>query len=112
MTASPVAATSIEERLALLEATEQLRRLAHDYCHGLDKRDLHRFLAIWTADAVWALGGDTNPRGHEEIGRTAAQAIWPSFTDSSSIGSIKSWRRLRRSLPLTTPGRAIQTTYC
>jgi len=82
MTASPVAATSVEERLAQLEATEQLRRLAHEYCHGLDKRDPDRFLAIWTPDAVWALGGDTNPRGHEEIGATAAQAIWPSFTET------------------------------
>jgi uncharacterized protein (TIGR02246 family) len=72
----------IEQRLARLEATEELRNLAKEYCHGLDKRDLNRFLAAFAPDGVWVLGEDNEPTGHVEIGKTVTEGIWPAFSET------------------------------
>jgi uncharacterized protein (TIGR02246 family) len=72
----------IEQRVARLETTEELRNLAKEYCHGFDKRDLDRFLAVFAADAVWVLDADTQPSGHAEIGKTVTEGIWPAFTET------------------------------
>lgn len=72
----------IEVRLARLEATEEIRNLAKEYCHGLDKRDLDRFLAVFTDDAVWVLGEDNAPTGHSEIGETVTAGIWAAFAET------------------------------
>jgi ribose transport system ATP-binding protein len=42
-----------DARLKVLEAYEQIRRLAADYAHGVDKRDRERFAAVWHDDASW-----------------------------------------------------------
>lgn len=72
----------LEQRLVRLETTEKLRNLAKEYCHGLDKRDLHRFLAVFAADAVWALAPDSQPTGHAEISKAVTEGIWPAFTET------------------------------
>lgn len=72
----------IEQRLARLEATEELRNLAKEYCHGFDKRDLVRFLAVFSDDGVWVLNEDTRPAGHSEIGRIVTEGIWPAFLET------------------------------
>jgi gamma-hexachlorocyclohexane dehydrochlorinase len=74
--------TSIEERLARLEAAEELHNLTKEYCHGLDKRDLDRFLAVFAPDAVWALSEDARPAGHAAIGKTVTDGIWPAFSET------------------------------
>lgn len=74
--------TSIEERLARLEAAEELHNLTKEYCHGLDKRDLDRFLAVFATDAVWVLAEDAKPTGHAEIAKTVTDGIWPAFTET------------------------------
>src|SRR5690606_23914063 len=33
-----------------------VQRLQAEYCHGADKRDLSRFLAVWHEDGVWDVG--------------------------------------------------------
>ena len=43
-------------RVAELEARIAISELVSDYCHGFDKRDYSRFLAIWWADCVWDIG--------------------------------------------------------
>jgi hypothetical protein len=75
-------ASTVEERLARLEATEQMRTLAHEYCHGLDKRQLERFLAIWAPSAEWVLAEDNRPTGPDEIAEVATGGIWPAFTET------------------------------
>jgi uncharacterized protein (TIGR02246 family) len=42
-----------DARLKVLEAYEQIRRLAADYAHGVDKRDRERFASVWHDDASW-----------------------------------------------------------
>jgi uncharacterized protein (TIGR02246 family) len=78
MTAIP----DLEQRLTRLEATEELRTLAHEYCHGLDKRDLERFLSVWDDDGQWVLADDVRPRGHSEIEKMLTEGIWSSFAET------------------------------
>lgn len=72
--------SDLEARLATLEANEELRHLAHNYCHGLDKRDLDRFLAIWTDDGEWAFG-EIVFKGHDEIAK-AVEDVWSSHHET------------------------------
>lgn len=39
-----------------LASTLEIQRLQAEYCHGADKKDLARFLAVWHEDAVWDVG--------------------------------------------------------
>lgn len=66
--------SDLEKRLAQLEAENELANLSLDYCYGLDNRDLDRFIAIWSDDAEWILGG--NPvKGRDAIAKLASD-IW------------------------------------
>ena len=62
----------------LLLSESEIRRLVHEYCHGVDKRDRERFLAIWSEDAVWQVGADTVFRGRTGI-LAAAEQQWDTF---------------------------------
>lgn len=66
---------SLAARVAALTAREEIRQLAHNYCHGIDKRDPDRLLAVFAEEAVWALGEGVTPTGHTEIGQMLDQ-IW------------------------------------
>jgi ketosteroid isomerase-like protein len=62
-----------------LDAHRQIERLVAEYCHGTDRREVERFMAIWTDDALYALGepiGDV--RGREQIRRVATATLWPA----------------------------------
>lgn len=58
-----------------LIARDRIRELAHHYCHGIDKRDRETLLAVFADDAVWDLGPDVKPTGHQEIS-AMADGIW------------------------------------
>ncbi len=62
----------------LLLSESEITRLVHEYCHGVDKRDPGRFVAVWSEDAVWQVGADTVFRGHTAI-LAAAQQQWDMF---------------------------------
>jgi hypothetical protein len=47
---------ALERRLARLESERDLARLAAEYCHGADDRQIETFLAVWEPDAVWDVG--------------------------------------------------------
>ena len=47
---------SLQLRIDKLESRDAIRDLAFEYCHGFDKRDFDRFLAIWWEDCVWDIG--------------------------------------------------------
>jgi ketosteroid isomerase-like protein len=65
-------------RLDRVEAELALHRLAADYCVGADHRDLARWRAVWTADAVWQTSPDQAITGIDAI-CAAAQRQWRAF---------------------------------
>lgn len=71
----------VTTRLDRMESTEAIRRLVHSYAHAFDKRDLQRFMSLWTEDAVWSIGP-----GHEAQGRTAikesTEDVWRDMAAS------------------------------
>jgi ketosteroid isomerase-like protein len=58
-----------------------MQRLAADYSHGVDKRDMDRSLSVWHPDAVWEIAGrDADAiagvfTGHDEI-RRGLETVW------------------------------------
>lgn len=70
-------------RLDAIEDRFQIDRLVSDYCHGVDKRDVDRFMSIWHDDAEWLIGepfGDF--AGAEAIRHCTVDLIWPAFEES------------------------------
>ncbi len=67
-----------EERLDRIGSELEIRRLASEYCHGADKRDLGRFLAVWAPSATWSLGKDSVYEGRAAIARVV-EAQWRTF---------------------------------
>lgn len=47
---------TLEARIDRIESRAAMQDLVSDYCHGFDKRDWDRFLAIWWEDCVWEIG--------------------------------------------------------
>ncbi|WP_307504525.1 nuclear transport factor 2 family protein [Clavibacter sp. B3I6] len=70
--------TDLDTRLDRIESELAIRRLAAEYCHGADKRDLDRFLAVWAPDAVWRMGDEVSYEGHEAIAEVV-RAQWTTF---------------------------------
>lgn len=67
----------LESRFAMLDLTS-------DYCHGFDKRDFDRFLAIWWEDCVWNIGPPFGRfDGHEGIHRAIYDILWPAWNQST-----------------------------
>lgn len=64
--------------LDLLLSESEITRLVHEYCHGIDKRDADRFMAVWAEDAVWQVGPEQVFRGHAGI-LDAAKRQWDAF---------------------------------
>ena len=67
-----------EQRLDILESESAVRRLALEYCHGADKRDLARFAAVWAPDGVWSPAADIEARGVDAI-CGVVQVQWRAF---------------------------------
>jgi len=65
--------TSLEARVARLEAIEDIRAVLHDYCHFYDTgwdgagRDPDRVAALFTEDAIWDAGTIAPARGRAAI---------------------------------------------
>ena len=70
--------TDLDARLDRIESELAIRRLVAEHCHGADKRDLDRFLAVWASTAVWQVGDDAGHEGREAIAR-AVRAQWVTF---------------------------------
>ena len=68
----------MSRQVAELVAREQIRDLASNYCHGIDKRDADLVLAVFADDAEWMLADDFVPTGHAEIEKALVAAIWPA----------------------------------
>lgn len=75
-------------RMDEFESRDAIRRLTFEYCHGFDKRDYDRFLAIWWEDCVWDIGP---PFGrfvsHSGIHEAIHEVLWPAWRESHHITS-------------------------
>jgi len=75
-------------RLDRLESRHEIEALVSNYCHGFDKRDYARFLAIWWDDCVWKIGppfGDFS--GHDGIHEAINDVLWPAWSQSQHVTS-------------------------
>ncbi len=80
--------TALLRRVDELESREALRELTSEYCHGFDKRDFDRFLAIWWDDCVWDIGppfGTFN--GHAGIHEAVKDVLWPYWRETHHLTS-------------------------
>lgn len=75
---------TMEDRIDRIESRAALHDLVSDYCHGFDKHDWDRFLAIWWEDCTWEIGppfGDFHC--HEGIATAVKDILWPAWNASS-----------------------------
>ena len=76
--------TDLETRIDRIESRTAMHELVSDYCHGFDKRDFDRFLAIWWDDCVWEVGPPFGTfDGHAGIHRAIYEILWPAWKASS-----------------------------
>lgn len=79
----------VEQLLARVDELESriaIRDLASDYCHGFDKRDYDRFLAIWWDDCVWNIGPPFGRfDGHAGIHTAIHEVLWPAWQESHHL---------------------------
>jgi ketosteroid isomerase-like protein len=68
----------------MLSDRAEIADLMAEYCHGLDKREVDMFLAIWHPDAVWDLGEAGVFSGLEEI-RKHAEVSWGAFPETHHL---------------------------
>ena len=69
------AAEGLAERIARIEARDEIRELIARYAHGLDLPDRALFTSVWAEDAVYKVD---EPFG-ETVGVEAIGAAWDSF---------------------------------
>jgi hypothetical protein len=76
----------LERRIDELESRHMLRDLASEYCHGFDKRDFERFLAIWWDDCVWDIGPPFGTFiGHAGIAEAVKGVLWPFWRETHHL---------------------------
>ncbi|MBY0511847.1 MAG: nuclear transport factor 2 family protein [Rhodospirillaceae bacterium] len=75
---------NLERQVDQLTSRFALQDLTSDYCHGFDKRDWERFLAIWWEDCVWEIGPPFGTfTGHDGIRRAVKDVLWPAWKAST-----------------------------
>jgi hypothetical protein len=80
------AIAQLQSRLTELEGRAAIRDLVSDYCHGFDKRDYERFLAIWWPDCVWDIGPPFGRfEGHDGIHEAIHSVLWPVWSESHHL---------------------------
>jgi len=67
---------SVEERLARLEAKDDIRELRASYCYHVDDRDGEAFASLFVDDAVLDFGSAGVYRGREEL-REFVESVVP-----------------------------------
>lgn len=88
MSGATDAALDLEARIDRLESREAIHGLVSDYCHGFDKRDFERFLAIWWDDCVWNIGPPFGSfAGHDGIREAVKTVLWPAWGQSQHVTS-------------------------
>ncbi len=81
--------TTVEQLLARIDQLESraaMRDLVTDYCHGFDRGDFDRFLAIWWDDCIWDIGppfGEFD--GHAGIEKAVKEVLWPVWRETHHL---------------------------
>lgn len=85
-TAGAVSVEALAERIDQLESRMAMRDLVSDYCHGFDRGDWERFLAIWWPDCVWDIGNPFGEfEGHDGIREAVKDILWPLWRETHHI---------------------------
>lgn len=88
MSANVATTEALLARLDRLESRQSIVDLASDYCHGFDKRDLDRFVAIWWEDCVWNIGPPFGAfKGHDGIRDAVVNVLWPAWDESHHLAT-------------------------
>lgn len=83
MSADAATVEALLARIDRLESHQAITDLASEYCHGFDKRDFDRFLAIWWEDCVWNIGPPFGAfEGHQGIREAVIDVLWPAWDES------------------------------
>ncbi|MCR9186146.1 MAG: nuclear transport factor 2 family protein [Halieaceae bacterium] len=79
---------ALAARVDELESRQHIVDLTSEYCHGFDKRDFDRFLAIWSEDCVWNIGPPFGTfRGHAGIHEAVQGVLWPAWQESHHLST-------------------------
>lgn len=90
-------------RIDELESRNAMRDLVSDYCHGFDKHDWDRFMAIWWEDCVWDIGPPFGVfEGHAGVKTAVHDVLLPFWRETHHLTT-----NLR--LGFETPDRAVGT---
>ncbi|GAB5413934.1 MAG: nuclear transport factor 2 family protein [Congregibacter sp.] len=83
--------SEMQELLRRLDGQESrtaIAELAYNYCHGFDKRDETRFVAIWWDDCVWNIGPPFGSfSGHSGIREALHDVLWPAWDQTQHVTS-------------------------
>ena len=88
MSADAATVEALLARIDRLESHQAIVDLASEYCHGFDKRDFDRFLAIWWEDCVWNIGPPFGVfEGHAGIREAVIDVLWPAWDESHHLAT-------------------------
>lgn len=74
------------ERIDELESRNALRDLVSDYCHGFDKHEWDRFMAIWWEDCVWDIGPPFGAfEGHAGVKTAVHDVLLPVWRETHHL---------------------------
>ena len=73
---------SLEKRIAILEAREEIKEVIYNYNHGVDKKDEQLFMSIWEDDAVWDIGDPWGYCGNKQEILEKTKAIWEGLPET------------------------------
>ena len=67
---------SLEERIDRLEAESEINRLLADYAHGIDRKELDRFMKIFHDDGEFAIPGMFEAAHGTEAIESLVREVW------------------------------------
>jgi hypothetical protein len=73
-------------RIDQLESRNAMRDLVTDYCHGFDRVDFARFMAIWWPDCTWNIGPPFGVyESHAGIENALREVLWPAWRETHHL---------------------------
>ncbi|SDI09699.1 SnoaL-like domain-containing protein [Alteribacillus persepolensis] len=79
---STVSNLTLEQRIAALEAREEIKEVIANYNHGVDKKDEELFLDVWEEDAVWDIGDPWGYCSNKKEILEKTKAIWEGLPET------------------------------
>ncbi|WP_209123312.1 nuclear transport factor 2 family protein [Alkalihalobacillus sp. BA299] len=73
---------TLEERIAVLEAREEIKEVIAKYNHGVDKHDEEMFMDIWEENAVWDIGDPWGYCANKQEILDKTKAIWEGLPET------------------------------